>query len=54
MSWRKYIGAGPEEETPRDGALSSRAEWHATGLGLAVGFNVVSLSKSPLSDSSKG
>jgi len=33
----KWIGAGSEDETPRDGTLSSRAEWHSVLIGLAVG-----------------
>jgi hypothetical protein len=42
MSILKWLGGGSEAETPRDGILSSRAEWHSFGLGLAVGF-IVSL-----------
>lgn len=33
----KWIGAGPEDETPRNGVLSSRAEWHSLLVGAAVG-----------------
>lgn len=40
MSILKWLGGGSEAETPRDGILSSRAEWHSFGLGLAVGFIV--------------
>lgn len=34
----KWLGLGSEGETPRKGLLSSRAEWHALLIGLAVGF----------------
>ena len=40
MSILKWIGAGSEDETPRHGFLSSRAEWHSFGIGLSVGFIV--------------
>jgi len=40
MSILKWLGGGSEAETPRDGVLSSRAEWHSFGLGLTVGFIV--------------
>jgi len=40
MSILKWLGGGSESETPRDGILSSRAEWHSFGLGLAVGVHV--------------
>lgn len=40
MSFLKWIGAGDEDETPRTGVLSSRAEWHSFGIGLSVGFIV--------------
>jgi hypothetical protein len=32
------LGDGAEQETPRNGILSSRAEWHSLGIGMAVGF----------------
>ncbi|WP_143421026.1 hypothetical protein [Halorubrum halodurans] len=38
MSILKWLGAGSEDETPRYGILSSRAEWHAFAIGLSVGF----------------
>lgn len=38
MSILKWLGAGSEKDTPRYGFLSSRAEWHSLGIGLAVGF----------------
>jgi len=38
MKILKWLGGGSEDETPRDGILSSRAEWHSFGLGAAVGF----------------
>ena len=34
----KYLGNGPEDETPRYGILSSRAEWHSILIGISVGF----------------
>lgn len=34
----KYLGGGSEDETPRDGLLSSRREWHALVLGFFAGF----------------
>lgn len=40
MNFLKWLGAGSEAETPRDGVLSSQAEWHSFGIGLAVGFIV--------------
>ena len=40
MSLLKWLGGGKESETPRDGILSSRAEWHAFGIGLSVGLIV--------------
>ena len=40
MSVLKWLGAGNEDETPRYGFLSSRAEWHSFGIGLSVGFTV--------------
>lgn len=43
MSILKWLGNGSEDETPRHGLLSSRAEWHAFGIGLSVGF-IVALS----------
>jgi len=43
MSIRDYLGGDSEEETPRDGLLSSRPEWHGAGIGafcgLLVGLN---------------
>lgn len=33
----RYMGAGDETDTPRDGLLSARSEWHALAIGLAVG-----------------
>lgn len=36
----KWLGWGRESDTPRDGLLSSRAEWHSLSLGLAVGVIV--------------
>jgi hypothetical protein len=33
----KWLGAGPESETPEDGLLSSRAEWHSLLVGASVG-----------------
>ena len=38
MDILKWFGAGDEDETPRYGFLSSRAEWHSFGIGLSVGF----------------
>lgn len=38
MKLFKWLGAGSEDETPRYGVLSSRAEWHSFGIGLSVGF----------------
>lgn len=32
-----WLGMGSEDETPRDGAFSSRAEWHAFIVAFAVG-----------------
>lgn len=40
MSLLKWLGGGDEEETPRDGILSSRSEWHSLGIGASVGFIV--------------
>lgn len=40
MNIQEYLGSGTEEETSRDGLLSSTAEWHALVLGFAVGFMV--------------
>jgi hypothetical protein len=40
MSLLKWLGGGEEEETPRDGILSSRSEWHSLGIGASVGFIV--------------
>jgi hypothetical protein len=40
MKLLQWLGAGSEAETPRQGAFSSRAEWHSVGIGLAVGFIV--------------
>lgn len=42
MSIIKWIGGGPEDETPRHGILSSRAEWHALLIGSSIGF-IISL-----------
>ena len=39
----KWLGGGTEEETPRYGILSSRAEWHAFGIGVAIGFIVAAV-----------
>lgn len=38
MSILKYLGGGSENETPRYGTLSSRAEWHAFLIGISIGF----------------
>jgi len=38
MSLLKYLGGGSEDETPRYGTLSSRAEWHAFLIGISIGF----------------
>jgi uncharacterized membrane protein YjjP (DUF1212 family) len=38
MKLLKYLGAGSEDETPRYGMLSSRAEWHAFLIGISIGF----------------
>lgn len=40
MKLLQWLGAGSEAETSRHGFLSSRAEWHSFGIGLAVGFIV--------------
>lgn len=40
MGWRDLLGAGAEADTDRDGVLSSRPEWHAAIVGLAVGVTV--------------
>ncbi|TQQ81839.1 hypothetical protein [Halonotius roseus] len=40
MGFFEWFGAGSEAETPRDGFLSSRAEWHSLGIGLSIGFIV--------------
>jgi len=34
----RWLGGGSEDESPRMGVLSSRAEWHALGIGGSVGF----------------
>jgi len=38
MSILKWIGAGSEDETPREGTLSSRKEWHSFLIGVSIGF----------------
>jgi len=35
---KEWFGLGSESETPREGPLSSYAEWHSFLIGLAVGF----------------
>lgn len=32
---------GPEDETRRDGFLSSAPEWHSAGIGFGVGFAAI-------------
>lgn len=38
MSLPKYIDAGTEEETPRNGVLSLQKEWHSLLIGAYGGF----------------
>lgn len=38
MSIKDFLGAGKEEETSRNGFLSSRSEWHSIGIGICTGI----------------
>jgi len=38
MRLRDFLGIGTEQETFRDGPLSSLAEWHALLIGISVGL----------------